>query len=108
MTRQPRSSRSWRVDRAGSSFQFLTSPGSASATSRVEKIARFGLWCIWPVTVTIALGATLDSITHADQLTAMFDNKLMPDQRLVGLGYFAGSLVVVGGFARALRLRTAI
>jgi uncharacterized membrane protein len=58
-------------------------------------VVRFGLFSIWPILVAIALGATLFAATHSDLLPAMFDNKLTRDQRLVGLGYFAGSLIAV-------------
>ncbi len=73
--------------------------------SRLQKLdaitsttMRFATFCIWPVVVAVALGATLFAATHGDLLPAMFDNGLTRDQRLVGLGYFAVSLVAVGGF----------
>ena len=59
---------------------------------------RFAIFCVWPAVVAIALGATLFAATHADLLPAMFDNKLSPEQRWVGLGYLAGSLVAVAVF----------
>ncbi len=75
------------------------------ARSRLQKLdaitstaVRFAIFCIWPVVVAIALGATLFAATHGDLLTAMFDNRLTHDQRLVGLVYFAGSLLAVGAF----------
>jgi uncharacterized membrane protein len=59
---------------------------------------RLAIFCVWPVVVAIALGATLFAATHGDLLTAMFDNELTRDERLVGLGYFGVSLVAVGAF----------
>jgi len=59
---------------------------------------RFALASVWPVVVAIALGATLFAARHSDLLAAMFDNKLTSHQRLIGLGYFAGSLVAVAAF----------
>lgn len=68
-------------------------------------MVRFGIFCVWPVLVAAALGATLFAATHGDLLTAMFDNKLARDQRLVGLVYFAVSLVAVGTFYVVALLR---
>jgi len=59
---------------------------------------RFATFCIWPLIVAIALGATLFATTHSSLLTAMFDNELTQDERLVGLGYLAVALVAVGAF----------
>ncbi|MGB5547524.1 MAG: DUF2079 domain-containing protein [Polyangiales bacterium] len=84
---------------------------------------RLGLFCIWPVIVAIALGATLFALTHGELHPAMFDNDLTQPQRLIALGYFAVALLVVGlfyglilryrhrghwppGFARASRLHS--
>ena len=75
------------------------------ARSRLHKLdamtsaaVRFALASVWPAVVAIALGATLFAAGHRDLLAAMLDNKLTFQQRLVGLGYFAGSLVAVGAF----------
>jgi len=59
---------------------------------------RIAIFCIWPVVVAIALGATLFAATHADLLPAMFDNKLTRGERFIGLGYFGVSLVLVAAF----------
>lgn len=77
----------------------------SNARSRFQKLeaiastaVRFATFCVWPVVVAIALGATLFAATHGDLLPAMFDNVLTQDQRLVGLGYFAISLLAVAAF----------
>jgi uncharacterized membrane protein len=77
----------------------------SEAGSRLRKLdaitstaVRFAIFCVWPTVVAIALGATLFAATHADLLPAMFENRLTRDQRLVGLGYFAVSLVAVAAF----------
>ncbi|MGB5704280.1 MAG: DUF2079 domain-containing protein [Polyangiales bacterium] len=57
---------------------------------------RFGFFCIWPVAIAVALGATLFSITHSELLPAMFDNRLTHPQRIVALNYLLGSLIGVG------------
>ena len=75
------------------------------ARSRLQKLdaitstaVRLAISCVWPVAVAIALGATLFAATHGGLLAAMFDNDLTLHQRLVGLGYFAGSLAAVAAF----------
>jgi hypothetical protein len=72
----------------------------SEAGSRLRKLdaitstaVRFAIFCVWPTVVAIALGATLFAATHADLLPAMFENGLTPNQRRVGLGYFAVSVV---------------
>lgn len=77
----------------------------SEAGSRLKKLdaitsafVRFGILAVWPTLVAIALGATLFAATHADLLPQMFDNKLTREQRFVGLGYFAVSLVAVAAF----------
>jgi uncharacterized membrane protein len=79
--------------------------GVGEPGSRLRKLdaftstaVRFALFCAWPTLVAIALGATLFATTHADLLPAMVDNKLAPDQRWVGLAYFAVSLGAVAVF----------
>ncbi|MGB8331170.1 MAG: DUF2079 domain-containing protein [Polyangiales bacterium] len=61
-------------------------------------VLKFGLFCIWPVVIAVALGATLFAVTHTELLPAMFDNELARGARFVGLGYFAASLVAVAAF----------
>jgi uncharacterized membrane protein len=79
--------------------------GVGEPGSRLRKLdaftsaaVRFAFFCVWPTLVAIALGATLFAATHADLLPAMFDNKLTPHQRWVGLGFFAASLGAVAAF----------
>ena len=79
--------------------------GVGEPGSRLRKLdaftstaVRFALFCVWPTLVAMALGATLFAATHADLLPAMFDNKLTPQQRWVGLGYVAASLGAIAAF----------
>ncbi len=61
----------------------------------MSTVVRLGFFLIWPVAIAIAVGATAFAATHADLLTAMFDNRLSEPQRAVGLGFFAASVVGV-------------
>jgi len=76
--------------------------GSRSGLQRLDAITsaavRLAISCVWPVVVAITLGATLFAASHGDLSAAMYDNNLTSHQRLVGLGYFAGSLVAVAAF----------
>jgi len=75
---------------------------SRSLLSKLDAIGstavRFGLFCVWPVLLAIALGATLFALTHGESFAAMLDNRLNESQRLVALGYFGVSLLAVGVF----------
>ena len=79
-----------------------------SITTKLDAImsttVRFGFFAVWPVLVAAALGATLFASTHAASLPAMSDNRLQVPERLVALGFFAGSLLaVVLAYLLALR-----
>ena len=70
-----------------------------SFTTKLDAImfaaVRLGLFAVYPVLVAAALGATLFAATHVASLPAMSDNRLQVPERLVAVGFFAGSLLLV-------------
>lgn len=60
-----------------------------------SSVVRFGIFCIWPGAIAVAVGATLFAAVNPELLPAMFDNRLTEAQRLAGLKYLLGSLIGV-------------